>query len=414
MSDGNPIRGLTVRRAIALTAAIVVVVAMVWLTTAGTEDAVTWTEARVDDLVMSVDVEGTIASTDSSVLTPPRTARRMFDFTISMMAPEGEEVGEGTPVLAFDTSDLQIRLRDLQTRAQQAAKNLERLERNLEQQRLGLELRLAQAEAAVRQAQLRVEVPEDLSSARELEKARLDLQIAEIEVESVKAQIDAAEQSAEAQRAVLEGNRLRAERDVAELQQTMDQMTLRAPRSGTVIYVADRQGQKHKVGDSVWRNEEIIELPDLRSLIGQGEVNEPDAGRIAEGQPFHIRLDAHPEIEYGGTIGSISRAVQRKSFSRNPLKAVRVELRFDETDPRRMRPGMRFRGSIETERVSNVLLIPSSAVFPSADGPIVYRSTLVGYEQVPVTLGRRNPTHVEVIEGLQPGDLVAETHPEGG
>jgi multidrug resistance efflux pump len=338
----------------------------------------------------------------------------MFDFTISMMAPEGEEVGSGTPVLAFDTSDLERQLRDLQTRAEQAAKNLERLDRNLEQQRLGLELRLAQAEANVRQAELQVDVPEDLSSARELEKARLDLQLAQIEVESVKAQIAAAEESARAQRAVLEGNRLRAERNVAELQETMEQMTVRAPRSGTVIYVADRQGQKKKVGDSAWRNEEIIELPNLRSLIGRGEVNEPDAGRIAEGQPFRIRLDAHPDVEFTGTVDAISRAVQRKSFSRNPLKAVGVALEFDETDPTRMRPGMRFRGTIETERIAGSLLIPSSAVFPSPDGPIVYRSTLVGYEAVPVTLGRRNATMVEVVDGLQAGDLVAETNPEGG
>jgi len=413
MSEELPVRRISKKSMAALAAALVLVAAAVWIAAAGAGADVTWVEARVDDLVMRVDVEGTIVSTDSSMLTPPATARRMFDFTISMMAPEGEEVGTGTPVLSFDTSDLQRRLRDLQTRAQQAVKNLERLDRNLEQQRLGLELRLAQAEARLRQAQLQVEVPEDLSSARELEKARLDLRLAEIEVDSVNLQIEAAEQSAAAQRAVLEGNRTRAERDVAELEQTMDQMTVRAPRSGTVIYVADRMGQKKKVGDSVWRNEELIELPDLRSLIGRGEVNEPDAGRIAEGQPFHIRLDAHPEIEYGGTIAAISRAVQRKSFSRNPLKAVRLELRFAETDPMRMRPGMRFRGSIETERIESVLLIPSSAVFPSDDGPIVYRNSLLGHEAVPVTLGRRNESHVEVVEGLQPGDLVAETNPEG-
>jgi len=412
MSETGSAPFLTRKRALLLAAAAVAVAATVWVVTTRTEENITWAEARVDDLVMRVDVEGTIASTDSSMLTPPATARRMFDFTISMMAPEGEEVGVGTPVLAFDTSALQIRLRDLQTRAQQASKNLDRLDRNLEQQRLGLELRLAQAEANLRQAQLQVEVPEDLSSARQLEKARLDVQIAQIEVESVKLQISAAEQSAAAQRAVLEGNRTRAERDVAELEATMEQMTVRAPRSGTVIYVADRMGQKKKVGDSAWRNEEIIELPNLRSLVGRGEVNEPDAGRIAEGQPFRIRLDAHPEIEYTGVIGSISRAVQRKSFSRNPLKAVRVELVFDETDQMRMRPGMRFRGNIETERIAAVLLIPSSAVFPSADGPIVYRKGLVGYEGVPVTLGRRNEAQVEVLDGLQPGDLVAETNPE--
>lgn len=401
------------KRLIALAAVAVIAVAGARLYGFGASQGPTWAEATIGDIAVTVNVEGTIVSTDSSMLTPPRTARRVFDFTISMMAPEGEEVGSGTPVLAFDTSDLERQLRDRETRAAQAIKNLEKLDRNLEQKRLQLELRLAEAEARVRRAQLAVEVPEDLSSARELEKAHLDLQLAEIEVESVNAQIVAADEAAAAQRAVLEGNRTRAERNVAEIHQTIDQMTVRAPRSGTVIYVPDWQGVKKKVGDSTWRNDEIIELPDLSSLIGQGEVDEANAGMVAEGQLFRIRLDAHPDIEYAGRTAAISRAVQRKSFSRNPLKAVRLELRFDETDELRMRPGMRFRGTIETGRVSDALVIPEHTVFPSPDGPIVYRRTLIGHEAVPVRLGKRNGELVEVLEGLQPGDLVAETDPGG-
>ncbi len=405
---------LTKKRPLAVGGMLAVTLVAVWLAGVGDDESLTWAEAQVRDLAITVDVEGTVVSTDSSMLTPPRTERRVFDFQISMMAPEGEEVGAGTPVLAFDSSALELQLRDRQARAQQAAKNIERLDRTLEQQRLSLELRLAQAEANARQAQLQVEVPEDLSSARELEKARLDLQLAEIEVNSVKLQIEAADRSGVARRAVLEGNRTEAELNVAEIKRTIEQMTVRAPRSGTVIYVADRQGQKKKVGDSAWRGDDIIELPDLNSLVGRGEVDEPNAGRVAEGQPFRIRLDAHPEIEYSGTVASISRAVQRKSFSRNPLKVVRLELHFDELDPRRMRPGMRFRGSIETVRILDTLTIPSSAVFSSAEGPIVYRRALIGYEPTAVTLGRRNATLVSVLDGLEVGDLVAETHPEGG
>jgi hypothetical protein len=30
-----------------------------------------------------------------------------------------------------------------------------------------------------------------------------------------------------------------------------------------------------------------------------------------------------------------------------------------------------------------------------------------------VTLGRRSATMVEVVDGLEPGDLVAETYPQG-
>ena len=41
----------------------------------GGEQGPTWAEAAIGDLVISVDIEGTLVSTDSSMLTPPRTAR---------------------------------------------------------------------------------------------------------------------------------------------------------------------------------------------------------------------------------------------------------------------------------------------------------------------------------------------------
>ena len=59
-----------------------------------------------------------------------------------------------------------------------------------------------------------------------------------------------------------------------------------------------------------------------------------------------------------------------------------LDISLDETDTTRMRPGMRFRGRIETERVAEALVVPKQAVFTGADGPVVYRRTLMGHEAV--------------------------------
>ncbi|HET8797606.1 MAG TPA: efflux RND transporter periplasmic adaptor subunit, partial [Thermoanaerobaculia bacterium] len=76
------------------------------------------------------------------------------------------------------------------------------------------------------------------------------------------------------------------------------------------------------------------------------------------------------------------------------------------TDAAKMRPGMRFQGTIELGRVKNAVLIPRESVFVGAAGPFVQRRGTLDVEPVRIRLGRENDAFVEVLEGLQPGDRV--------
>jgi multidrug efflux pump subunit AcrA (membrane-fusion protein) len=68
---------------------------------------------------------------------------------------------------------------------------------------------------------------------------------------------------------------------------------------------------------------------------------------------------------------------------------------------------MRFRGRVELERARAALLLPLQAVFIGPAGPMVYRRTRVGYETVPVELGRRDDEWIEVLSGVEEGDSVS-------
>jgi HlyD family secretion protein len=98
--------------------------------------------------------------------------------------------------------------------------------------------------------------------------------------------------------------------------------------------------------------------------------------------------------------------VQKQSW-RNPVKVVKLVVAIDETDPRKMRPGMRFRGTIETGRVPGALLVPADAVFPTEAGPVAFRKTSFGYDRRVLEIGGRNDASVEVKAGLSEGDRVA-------
>ncbi|HJO05601.1 MAG TPA: HlyD family efflux transporter periplasmic adaptor subunit [Acidobacteriota bacterium] len=392
--------------------AMLVVAAGWWLSVSfASGPDVSWVVAEIDDLVIGVDVEGTLASRDSSQIGPPQVPG-FYDFTIRFMAPEGSEVEQSSEVLKFDTSNMDSRLLQLQTEAEEAHKNIEKLDGDTQQQLMTLELQLAEAEANLSKARLQNDVPAELRSANQAEIDRLDLGVAEVEVRSLQGRLEAANTAAAARRAALVAQRDRAVLLVAETTTAIKSLTVTSPRAGTVIYSSNWRGEKKKVGDSVWRDDSIIEIPNLALMMGQGEVDEADAGRLQEGQSVVLRLDAHPDIRYRARIESMAMTVRRKRRSRNPLKVMRLDLALDDTDTERMRPGMRFRGTVEAERIGDVLVIPAHAVFPSDSGPVVYRQALFGHERVRVELGARNAFAVHVLSGLAAGDRVAETRPD--
>ncbi len=363
--------------------------------------------ARVErgDLVIGVDVTGTLRAVESSVLGPPQI-RDVWRFKIAMMADEGTEVSAGEPILAFDPSELQQRLQTKLADLDSARTEVEKKRIDIAVTIANDTLALAEVEARLRKAHLVADQPSQLHSNIDMEKARLDLELAELEVGLVRRRIDATRRAGEEELGVIEAYLEQVDSEVQQIRDGIERMQRTAPRDGIVIHVTDWRNEKKRVGDSCWVAESVLEIPDLNLMEADGEVEEAQGGRIREGQAVEIRLDAHPDREYRGTVKSISRAVQEKSW-RNPLKVVHLTLSLDMTDPERMRPGMRFRGTIEIERHPDVTLVPVGAVFRDGDATVVFRHRLGGWRKVNVQLGDRNADRVEVLDGLEPGELVS-------
>lgn len=363
-----------------------------------------WVEVRRGDLALKIPIEGNLMSVDAYQLGPPAT-RGIWDFRIAWMAPEGSDVTAGTPVLRFDASELEKRLVERRAELDSAEKEIEKKSIDAVIRREADELRLSEARAKLEKARLKLERPSELVAARETRLLELDRDLAEREVRHLEQRRRSLDEADATELENLKEQRDRAHSRVREIEETIARMTLTAPRDGTVVYVADRRGEKKRVGDSVWRHEKVLAVPDLKRMSARGFVDEFHAGKIRVGLKAEIRLDAYPEISFTGRIVEIGKTILPVSQS-SPLRGIETVLALDETDVTRMRPDMRFRGTIEVAHVGNVLLVPLRAVDRERGRLMVHRSTLAGTEEAPVTLGQRNEELVEVVAGLSEGERV--------
>jgi multidrug efflux pump subunit AcrA (membrane-fusion protein) len=371
-----------------------------------------WAQVQRQDLVVGIETTGTLGAVQSVEIGPPQLDD-VWDYKIAFLAPEGSEVRQGQPVLGFDTSNLENTLLETMAERDSAQKELEKKQANLEMTRDEDELRLAEAKARARRAGLKVDVPADLVASKELAESRADLQLAQREIAYLENRLSLQSREAEAETAALRNKRDRAAWRVRRAEEAIGRMTVVAPRDGTVVYLSDnRRGrEKKKIGDGAWRGEKILEIPDLRQMRADGEVDEADAGRVAMGQRVVFRLDAHPDVIFTGRVRAIQSAVQTRSQN-DPVKVVGLDLSLDQTDPQRMRPGMRFSGTVELDRVPRALVVAAETVFNRPAGPTVFRRTRWGVEEVHPKLGRRNDRWVEIVSGLAEGDAIALRDPE--
>jgi multidrug efflux pump subunit AcrA (membrane-fusion protein) len=93
-----------------------------------------------------------------------------------------------------------------------------------------------------------------------------------------------------------------------------------------------------------------------------------------------------------------------------PARNFELGLVLAEIDPR-IRPGMSAVARIATDRVPDVILVPSEAIFQRDGHPIVYKLDGGEFAEAPVQITRRGKELAIVESGIAVGDKVATRKP---
>jgi HlyD family secretion protein len=199
---------------------------------------------------------------------------------------------------------------------------------------------------------------------------------------------------------------------VEHMEKQLAACEIKAPSDGLVVYGTTGQMWYYRdrpiqEGAQVNERELLIRLPDVSRMKAVVKVPESWIGKLKtdDKHPITASVDIvgvpHPVT---ARVTSVSVMADNSQRWWNPdARDYPVELTLDET-PQGLKPGASAKAEIQIQRLPGVLAVPMNAIFAAGQDRYVFvKDLLHGVRPVKVTLGQSNDTHVQVTDGLTPG-----------
>lgn len=362
-------------------------------------------------------VRGEVRPVKSVVLTAPSSGA---DMQILQLVANGASVNAGDVVVQFDTT-AQERTRDTRlSELKQAESEIARIEADGRRRVQAAETELAQARSAASRAELDTGGV-DLRSRVEAEKNILLYANARHQVAGLEQKVAGEKTAVAADVALARRKRDKAQADVADTERIIAALTLRAPASGAITILPNnraggpftRTAPEFRRGDRVWFGAPVAELPDLSSIQMSVRLDEADRARVQPGTRVLVRVDALPDRELTAAIKDISLVARPDFTSFPPVRNFDAIVRLDEGDPR-LRTGMSATARIELNRLNDVIVVPTGAIFQVNGSPAAYVVERGTARARPVTVLRRGRDQTAIGNGLREGERIALRDPSIG
>lgn len=214
-----------------------------------------------------------------------------------------------------------------------------------------------------------------------------------------------------------------AQANLVKARDDLSKTTIYAPLSGRVVVLNAEEGEVVVSGTMNNPASVIGTIADLSEILAKVDVDETEIVDVRPGQPAEVRVDALRNRTYDGRVVKI----ESSGFSKPAQPDVtffHVEILLDEPTED-LRPGMSLRAEIETRPAAETLVVPVQAVVQREPPPEEKKAETSGEDEAsqddeeisvvfvvedgkarkrPVRTGISDETHVEILEGLKPGD----------
>lgn len=184
-----------------------------------------------------------------------------------------------------------------------------------------------------------------------------------------------------------------AENQLTVAKKQLNNTKITTPITGTI------NTRNVEVGTMVQPGMVIANIVDISTLKVKLNISEREAFMIKPGDKVEVTTDVYPGVSFAGTVDNIaSKADEAHTYA--------VELKLANSRQHPLKAGMFARANFNSSDEREAILIPREALVGSIREAQVY---LIRNKQAllqPVTIGRQAGQHLEVINGLEEGDVI--------
>jgi len=375
------------------------------------------TTVKEADVQLKILTTGALRTKESRMIAAPPIAGGTLQ--IIRLGRFGAPIHKGDVVLEFDPSEQEYNLAQNRSDLHQAEQEIVKAKADAAVQAAEDQIALLKAKYKVRQAELEVSKNE-LVSKIDAQKNNLALEEAKRALAQLQQDIGSHSASNKAALAISEEKRNKARLAMNQAEENIKHMTIIAPIDGLMVVHPNLDsaggmffGQAlpdYHVGDQVNPGSSIGEVVDVSHLEVYTQVGETDHSNLKPGQPVDIQVYPLPNDKFTGKVETVGGATAHAFWDDNAKHKFDVTVLLDKSDPR-LRPGFAARLTIRGEQLSHAVSVPSEAVFDREGKKIVYCKRNRGFEEQEVKLRALSEGRA-VIQGIQPGTVVALVNPE--
>ena len=320
-------------------------------------------------------------------------------FVESVLVQDGSLVHKGDTLMILSDPELQRTIETARESWRKQNRSYRTSMIEMDQRRLSLAQSILQTKYELKRLEKEHNLAQEEFRMGIRSRAQLDVADEEYnyKMETVRLQLESRRQDSvlnAIRQEALQDELAEAQRQLRKTEERLNDLIVTAPADGQLSGLSLEPSQRISSGTAI---ADIKRMDQFRMRLS---INEFYIDKITVGQPATITYE---KKTYPMTISSTVPEIKSGSFD--------IYLVFTDSMPDNARIGKSYQARIEMGGQAQSLIVPKGNFYNYTHGSWVFKVNAQHTHavRVPVSIGRQNPRHFEILEGLNPGDEIIIT-----